>query len=601
MSSSIQINEKEQSSTSIESAAISFAQNIAFGNITYLNEQLKPFQELTAKKDSRPYHQIFEATHFYYTGKYKEAELLFSQLLKEEWNNPSIEGCINIVRGSNSRSLGEMDTAVTYLNKGIRSIPNADPLEIYSAFAHYQLGDIFLGLKEYERAEEHYLKGLQQAESIQHTSALFRMKTGLGTLYLNLDRLTEAYTVLLEANGHAKGNLRNQSKSYHDLALYYLEVNDTEQALKMCEAAISIRLKEGLKDAAITTTILKAKVLLLKGETKEIIAILRKTLKEVRSLATKVKERDCLALLSQAYEQEGKAKKALKCLKKHNQIEFDLLNKQHKKILKQKNKQIQGQKDEIEAQHQEITASIQYAERLQAAILPTEEMITESFPKSFVYYRPKDIVAGDFYWLNTTVANDYVFFAAADCTGHGVPGAMVSFVCSEALNRTVKEFGLYEPGEILNKVRELVIERFSMSKGMVKDGMDISFCALNNSSLELKWAGANNPLYIIRDEEITVLKGDRQAIGYSDDLNAFKTHEIQLKKDDVLYLGTDGFPDQFGGPKGKKYGYRKYREFLMSIHQNSMSSQSNLLEEEFKQWSKNEEQIDDVCILGIQL
>ena len=200
--------------------------------------------------------------------------------------------------------------------------------------------------------------------------------------------------------------------------------------------------------------------------------------------------------------------------------------------------EVEHQKMLLEEKNKDILDSITYAKRLQEAILPPMKLIKEFFRESFVLYKPKDIVAGDFYWMEHR--GDIVFIAAADCTGHGVPGALVSVVCSNALNRTVKEFHITEPGKILDKVRELVVETFEKSESNVQDGMDISLCCINTGTNELQWSGAYNSLIYIQRGEMHELVGDKQPIGKSDKANPFKTHSIQLEKGDSLYLYSDG-------------------------------------------------------------
>jgi serine phosphatase RsbU (regulator of sigma subunit)/ligand-binding sensor domain-containing protein len=286
------------------------------------------------------------------------------------------------------------------------------------------------------------------------------------------------------------------------------------------------------------------------------------------------------------------------------------------------------QKDLIEEKNTEILDSINYARRLQRAILPPFKMVTELLPESFIYYKPKDIVAGDFYWLETsaihnseTNCNDQVLLlAAADCTGHGVPGALVSVVCSNAMNRAVKEFKLNKPNLILDKVRDLVIETFEKSESEVKDGMDISLASLHNTICkesgsiitQVNWSGANNPIWIIRkgSNEIEDIKPDKQPIGKYENPKPFTLHQFELHKGDTFYIFTDGFPDQFGGPKGKKFMYKAFKDLLLEVNHLSMNEQLDRIKATFHKWKhwpsdNNEileyEQIDDVCIIGVRV
>lgn len=278
------------------------------------------------------------------------------------------------------------------------------------------------------------------------------------------------------------------------------------------------------------------------------------------------------------------------------------------RLKKRDNVTITLQKEIVEEKNREITDSINYAKRIQAAILPPTKLIKKHLPESFVLYLPKDIVAGDFYWLE--VKDDKVLFAAADCTGHGVPGAMVSVVCNNGLNRSVREKGLSNPGQILDMTREIVIQEFEKSEEEVKDGMDIGLCALykageslkaNGEDWVLEFAGANNPLWIIRNSEILETKGDKQPIGKFGESTPFKSHNVDVLPGDTIYLCTDGFADQFGGDKGKKLKSSNFKKLLLSIQDLPMAQQKLRIEDAFHEWKGDLEQLDDVCIIGVRL
>jgi len=280
----------------------------------------------------------------------------------------------------------------------------------------------------------------------------------------------------------------------------------------------------------------------------------------------------------------------------------------------------ESQKLLLEVKNKEILDSISYAKRLQEAILPSEKLVQKYFPNSFVYYKPKDIVAGDFYWMEELI-NEEILFAVADCTGHGVPGAMVSVVCSNALDRTVKEFGFTNPGKVLDKVTDLVIDTFEKSDEEVRDGMDIGLCKIKYSKDGLKatmeYAGANNPLWIITSRKdigiqdsvnveldelyLHEIKATKQPVGKYAKRKPFVSWKIELEKDDIFYLFTDGYADQFGGPKEKKYKYQPFKHLLISNFKKSMPEQMILIDKEFNDWKGNFEQIDDVCVVGVRV
>ena len=268
-------------------------------------------------------------------------------------------------------------------------------------------------------------------------------------------------------------------------------------------------------------------------------------------------------------------------------------------IISEKTKDIREQKEEIEEKQKEILDSITYAKRIQSAIMPPEDVVNKLIPENFISYLPKDIVAGDFYWFESV--QNKVLFAAADCTGHGVPGAMVSVVCNNGLNRSVREYGLLEPGEILDKTRELVISEFEEGKEKVKDGMDIALCSLEGKTL--KYAGAHNPLWIIRNgsDEIEEYKANKQPIGQFDNPTPYTTHTIQMNKGDQFYIFSDGYADQFGGEKGKKFKASNFKKLLLTIKGESMATQKQKLEQRFNEWKGELEQLDDVCIIGVRI
>lgn len=277
---------------------------------------------------------------------------------------------------------------------------------------------------------------------------------------------------------------------------------------------------------------------------------------------------------------------------------FRVTSKQ-KGIIEEQKQQVDKAYDELEEKNTEILDSINYAKRIQTAILPPNKLVKAYLKESCILYKPKDIVAGDFYWLEPT--KDSILFAAADCTGHGVPGAMVSVVCNNGLNRSVREYGLTDPGQILDKTREIVISEFEKSEEEVKDGMDIALCSLQGNTL--KYAGAHNPLWIIRKDaqEVEEIKANKQPIGKFDEPLPYTTHTVELNEGDSFYIFSDGYADQFGGEKGKKLKAKNFKSLLLSIQNETMERQRELIDEAFATWKGNYEQLDDVCLIGVSV
>ena len=266
-------------------------------------------------------------------------------------------------------------------------------------------------------------------------------------------------------------------------------------------------------------------------------------------------------------------------------------------------RQIILQKEELTLKNKSITDSINYAKRIQTAMLPPYRLFKSVFTSSFVLYMPKDIVSGDFYWINKL--GDKIFVAAVDCTGHGVPGAFMSIIGFELFRKITNIEGLSRPSDILNRLNEDFHVIFKdVDNVVLRDGMDVAFCSIDKKNMILEFAGAFNPLYLIRDNKITEIKGDRFAIGL-DETNfkdqTFKNHLIPIQQGDIIYIFSDGFADQFGGPDGKKYKYRRFRHLLLNLHRLPMDKQHEILENNVMEWRGMQEQVDDILVIGIKI
>lgn len=262
----------------------------------------------------------------------------------------------------------------------------------------------------------------------------------------------------------------------------------------------------------------------------------------------------------------------------------------------------------LKTKNDEIIDSITYAQRIQSAILPSSSKRSKIYGEHFILFLPKDIVAGDFYWAESVIVEgkERLFFAVADCTGHGVPGAMVSVICSNALNKTVLELGIFEPAAILEKVTELVINTFNQDNDSLQDGMDISLISMTKNkdkSIQLEYSGANNPLWVKfkHRTEITEIKGTKRPVGKYDIQTSFVNHSLELSKGDTVYLFSDGYADQFGGEKNKKFKYKTLKELLLNISDKNAQEQEGELRHVFETWKGSLEQVDDVCVAGIKI
>ncbi len=268
------------------------------------------------------------------------------------------------------------------------------------------------------------------------------------------------------------------------------------------------------------------------------------------------------------------------------------------KALEESNRIIQAQKEVLEEKNRDILDSITYAKRIQEALLPPAEKWQVLVPEAFVLYLPRDIVAGDFYWLAET--NRYIYIAAADATGHGVPGAFVSMICVTTLQKVVHEEGLESPADILMRSKELITSQLTQYDKGVRDGMDIALLRLSKSNpREIVFSGANRPLWISKYSEIIEISPTKQPIGFSETVKPFEDHHLILDSPSMLYLFTDGLVDQMGGPRGRKLMSKGLREYLLSIAHLSPSQQGQSLRSFFESWRGDHPQMDDVTIIGV--
>jgi len=275
-------------------------------------------------------------------------------------------------------------------------------------------------------------------------------------------------------------------------------------------------------------------------------------------------------------------------------------------IVAERTAEVVRQKDEIvfkntvlEYQKKEIEDSIRYARRIQSAVIPSEKDCLDLFPESFVVFKPLNIVSGDFYWISH-IGNKKIL-AAADCTGHGVPGAFMSMLGVAFLNEIVNKDNITAPDIILNQLREKVIQALQQQgiSGETRDGMDISIVCIDGKEKKLEFAGAYNPLIMIRNGEVIETAGDKMPIGIYENMHPFRKHEISIKEGDVFYMFSDGYEDQFGGPEGKKLKSKRFKQLLLEIHNHPMGMQKEILERTFEEWKGELPQIDDIVVIGL--
>lgn len=309
----------------------------------------------------------------------------------------------------------------------------------------------------------------------------------------------------------------------------------------------------------------------------------------------------------------NQAASAIEKARAHQKLKQINENLEH--LVSERTKEVVEQKELIEEKNREVMSSITYAKRIQSALLPSKKYLDEhNGDDYFVLFRPKDIVSGDFYWVNKK--EDKLFLAAIDCTGHGVPGALMSIVAHSNLQRAIHVFHLHDCAGILDMINETLVAGFKESEEGIRDGMDITLYAINKEKMQLEFAGANNSLYIINPgrktwpeqsypigESIAGVEicGDKQPIGYFEASKKFTGHLIDLQKGDTLYTFSDGYADQFGGPRGKKFMTKRLKELLVSIYHHPMHKQKEIIEQAHLQWRGNLEQVDDILVMGMRV
>jgi tetratricopeptide (TPR) repeat protein/serine phosphatase RsbU (regulator of sigma subunit) len=579
-------------------------------------------------------------------GNYADAVEYYTKSMKvaEEIGNKNLVAANLANIGIIYFSQGDYKKAMEYNTRNLKIVETLD--DKYSlGYSYRNIGKVYEVQKDYLKAIRAFTKAYNYSEEAEDEGGMGYTLNYLGTVYHSLQDYHKAleYFNRSLAIAQKRNDTYSIAENLNHIGNCYIEEHDYSKALEFCKQSFDISSKTELvllkREAAhslykiykqtgnysqallMHEQFTNIKDTLLSEENRK--GVLKKDIQykyERQALA------DSLSFIQKQKLNEMEHNAQLD--KEKNQryilyggLAFALIlggmsfrgyqrKKRVNNIISFQKKQVELQKDIVEEKQKEIIDSISYAKRIQNAILPPSAEIKKQFPLSFVFYKPKDIVAGDFYWLETVKhdnGDEYIFVAAADCTGHGVPGAMVSVVCSNSLNRAVKEYGLTTPGKILDKVREMVIETFNKNGEEVKDGMDISLCCIKNmksGDRNITWAGANNPLWIIRkkdsDYELIELKPDKQPIGFFSDAHAFTTHSVELKPNDALYLFTDGFQDQFGEASGKKYKSGQMRKLLLSIQDKPMDDQKSILENTFNQWKGNFEQVDDVCIVGLK-
>lgn len=488
------------------------------------------------------------ANNYYYNKEYTSALKMYEKIkeyCKSHGSRNTYAGTLGNM-GNVYADMGDMEKAMELQQEAVMifdEIGDKQGLTIcYSA-----IGIDYLNLKQYDKALEYFNKSLPMAQEMQSMEDLIEIHENLSRLYEETKDFEKAY------------------QNYKLYKQFSDSVYNTSNAQKMTELELNYQFESKQKESKLLQELSdeRSKRIVFAAVGGVLILLI------------------IVFLVVRA-------------------------NRQRKKTnvqLTVSNNAMRMQKEELEIHKKEITDSINYAKRIQESILPPDTYWKSCLQESFIFYRPKDIVSGDFYWIEHK--NDTVCFAAVDCTGHGVPGALMSVVGFNLLTQAVNEMSLTIPSEILKHLDHGVTKTLRQSedgKG-VKDGMDLSLCSLNLKTHELQYAGAYNSLYYIKDGKFYEIKSDKFPIGVNIDgkVDNYTNHTIQLKKGDCVYLFSDGYADQFGGVKGKKFKYNQLKELLHKNYLLPIEQQNEQLAKAFDSWKGDLEQVDDVVIIGVRV
>lgn len=503
--------------------------------------------------------------------------------------------------GSLLKDIDKIDSAMYYFDIAL-DVYKSSNYKIGEATIYQNFGSIALDDKDYETALKEYNRALDLNLKLKNSPDVSTILQLISETYLEMGDLTKAMEFAQESLDVALTTSRKKIINKANYRLYKVSkaLGDDSKALNYYENYISVR--DSLESEEMKNDIAQKryeyeydkKSFQDSVERAEHDKIITEKLKRQTTEIEKTQQRSiflviiiALVIISAVF-----IFRRLRISQKQNQI----IERQRDKVEKQRNV--------LDEKNQEILDSMNYAKRLQNAILPASNHFDELFRDYFSYFAPKDVVSGDFYWLES---NEHgTFIAAADCTGHGVPGALVSVVCSNALTKAVVEDRLPTPADVLDRTRTLILNHFSKSGKGINDGMDIALIMLpaKENHKKLIFSGAHNPFWLFRGDDIIEIKGDKQPVGYLSEMKPFTNHEVELEKEDLVYIFSDGYADQFGGPEvdrgGKKFKRKTFKNLVKEIREKPLTDQKTIIQSKLETWQGSLEQTDDIVVLGFR-
>lgn len=591
-------------------------------SLDYYFKSLKFYENIGDKHSSA---QLYQNIGIVY-GELDSSEKAiqnFNKALKIFKEIADIKGIaeVNNNLGNNYLDNKEYELAVSYFEKSLKLFQEMNYTPMI-ANLYYNLGDSNNKLKNYSIAKEYFDKSFEIYQNIGYAAGMAMCYNGFGEYYYNIGDYSKSAEYLEKAKELSMGaDLRTLSDAVEWLSKSYAKTGNYKDAYKnhVLFKQFNDSIFNENNDKAITALSMQYEF-----DKKEKIREIEE--KKKAALQAEQNKRDKLVkivlsagifimiliavILIRNYRRKVKANNLLRAQK--NEIEHQ------KTELEQRNEEIQAQRDEIEdknvliteqrdialKQKQEITGSIQYAQRIQEAVLPDKQLFVNDINDYFILFKPKDIVSGDFYWM--TKVEGKLVIVAADCTGHGVPGAFMSMLGVTFLNEIVNKDRVLQADKILNKLRDKVIDSLHQKDRETKDGMDIALAVIDPLKNEMQFAGAYNSMYFINSEsenkEIEKIAADRMPIGIHLKMDKeFTNHVIHYKKGDIVFMFSDGYMDQFGGEKGRKLKSKRFQELLLTVHKKPMKEQKKILDDFLSKWKGELEQLDDILVIGLKL
>lgn len=515
-----------------------------------------------------------------------------------------------------------------------------------------------------DTARVYYLRALKISEKLDYLLAIGTVTVNMGELLLARGAYQDALSYFEKSlKAYQKANSPSMAYTLIDIGKTYAIKKEYDKAIKYQEQALKISTQNDSKLEIGQALLSLANTYLQKGDNQNALKYYKQSEKITNEIGAKYERREAYAGMASTFALQGDYLNAYRYknlesvlkdtlfsdagqdrlnklqfqytvdsrLKENESLKRDTkLTKAKNRILglamvllllgivctsffiiilartnrqkKRANAELEVKNALITRQKQAITDSIHYAKRIQTAILPPDEMIKEILPDNLIIFRPRDIVSGDFYWISKNC--ERIICMVADCTGHGVPGALMSMLGVSFLNEIVSRNSSISASEMLGDLRKYVVKslRQSQTIGESKDGMDVALLIFNETMTLVEYAGANNPLILIRDGELMEFKSNKMPIGIHLNIaQPFISHEIEIKKGDMLYIFSDGFVDQFGGPDGKKFLIKNFRNLLQEIYSEELGIQKRIIEERLDTWMGHHDQVDDILIMGIRV